>query len=51
MKGNDPGMGKEHNNYPQGRSGGGTKKLTGPLKGASGNPVKGGGVNRRTSGG
>jgi len=42
---------KESNNYSQGKSGSGTKKLPGMIKGASGNPTKGGGINRATTGG
>ena len=39
---------KEQSNYPQGRSGGGTKKLAGPVKSVAHNPVKSGGINRAT---
>ena len=40
----------EKNNYPQGRSGGGTKILAGPVKSVKSNPTQGGGVNRATKG-
>lgn len=40
----------EHNNYSGGRSGATTPKLKGPIKSTSGNPTKGGGINRPTSG-
>lgn len=41
---------REINNYKQGRSGSGTPKKPGPAKGRRGvvNPVKGGGIYRRT---
>ena len=42
--------GREKSNYPQGRSGGGTKKLAGPVKSVAHNPVKSGGINRATQG-
>lgn len=43
---------KESNNYPQGRSGGGTMKKPGPATGRSGhvNPTKSGGIYRPTKG-
>jgi len=41
---------KEHNSQSQGRSGGGTMKLPGPVKSVAHNPLKGGGINRATSG-
>ena len=40
----------EKNNYPQGRSGGETKILAGPVKSVKSNPTQGGGVNRATKG-
>ena len=40
----------EKNNYPQGRSGGGTKILAGPVKSVKHNAVSGGGINRATKG-
>lgn len=39
---------KESNNYSQGRSGSGTKKLPGPVKSVAKNPTKGGGIHRAT---
>lgn len=42
---------KEKNTQPQGRSGGKVSMKTGPVKQASGNPTKGGGIHRPTKGG
>lgn len=41
---------KESNNHAQGRSGGGGKKLGGPVKSVKQNPTKGGGIFRPTKG-
>ena len=43
---------KEINNYKQGKTGAGTKKMGGPAKGKRGivNPTKGGGIYRSTKG-
>lgn len=41
---------KEQSNHPQGRSGGGTKKLGGPVKSVKQNPTKGGGIYRKPNG-
>lgn len=41
---------KESNNQSQGRSGGDTKKLPGPVRSVAHNPTKGGGINRATQG-
>lgn len=41
---------KETNNYDQGKSGSGTKKLSGPVKSVSKNPTTGGGIYRATKG-
>lgn len=42
---------KETNNYPQGKSGGKVKTMSGPAKGhASGNRIKGGGITEATRG-
>ncbi len=38
----------EKNNYPQGRSGGETKILPGPVKSVKSNPTQSGGINRAT---
>lgn len=42
---------KETNNQPQGRAGSKVKEIPGPARGkTSGNPTKGGGINRATKG-
>lgn len=41
---------KEKNNQKQGRSGSKVKTISGPIKGASGNATKGGGITRPTRG-
>lgn len=43
---------RETNNHPQGRSGGGTMRKSGPAKGRKGvvNPTKGGGIFEPTKG-
>jgi hypothetical protein len=42
---------KSINNYPQGKSGGGTKKISGPVdRSISGNATKSGGIFRPTKG-
>lgn len=40
----------EKNSQSQGRSGGGTKKLEGPVRSVHHNPVNSGGINRATKG-
>ena len=42
---------RESNNHPQGRSGGGGKKLPGPVKSVKANPTKSGGIFRATKSG
>lgn len=39
---------KESNNFKQGRSGSGAKKISGPVGGVKKNPMMGGGINRPT---
>jgi len=41
---------KESNNYDQGKSGSGSKKLPGPTKSVKQNPTKSGGIYRPTKG-
>ena len=48
--GNRGSTAKEVNNHKQGRSGGGTKKLEGPVKSVKHNPTKSGGVFRAPKG-
>lgn len=39
---------KESNNYKQGRTGSGPKKISGPVGSVKKNPTMGGGINRST---
>lgn len=41
---------KESNNHSQGKSGSGTKMLSGPAKNPKQNPTKGGGIYRKPNG-
>lgn len=43
-------VGKEKNNFKQGRSGSKVKTISGSIKGASGNATKSGGIFRPTKG-